>query len=298
MLEPDPSLHPIQQEERRRVFWSFYIADKLISCGRERPPAILDENCKVKLPCDEVAFRAGQCQDTATLDQLNSEVDVAAFNSLSTFAVMTVVASILGRCAQYTLGEQENHGPGGQISPWNPKSKFSAIHSMLLQLESDFGLGDSITARIRRDFTGIDGTIDQHRGAPLVFAQALFHLCQCLLYHPFLLKQRLSNVTARAPLSFVSQAFEGCRSAAIAISRLMDEVKSLGCQTLSTFYDPFYGYCTMVAGTIHALFTHSTDKEVVETARVSFDLSMQNLEELSLYWKSSSLMVYTFLFNT
>ena len=174
MLEPDPALPPVQQEERRRVFWSFYIADKLISCGRERPPAILDENCKVQLPCDEVTFRAGQYRPTATLAQVTSEDPDPALSSLCTFALTTVVASTLGRCAQYTLGEQENQGPSGQFSPWSPKSKFSAIHSTLLQLESNFGLGDSLTDKIKRQFTGIDGTIDQHRGAPLVFAYALF----------------------------------------------------------------------------------------------------------------------------
>lgn len=108
MLEPDSSLPQVQQEERRRVFWSFYIADKLISCGRQRPPAILDENCKVRLPGDECAFRAGQHSKTATLDQLTSEMPSADLGSLSTFTLSTVIASTLGRCAQYTLGEQEN----------------------------------------------------------------------------------------------------------------------------------------------------------------------------------------------
>ena len=213
-------------------------------------------------------------------------------NSLSPFALTTVMASILGRCAQYTLGEQENSGQGGQCPPWSPKSKFSTIHSTLLQLESDFGLGESMTTKIRRDFTGVDGTIDQHRGAPLVFSHALFHLCQCLLYHPFLLKQRLIAVKAKAPLSFIVQAMDGCKAAATSLSKLMDEVKVLGCETLSTYYDPFYGYCTMVAGTIHALFSHSRDPNVVESSRLSLETSMRNLEELSLYWKSSSLMVF------
>ena len=291
MLEPDPDLAPIHQEERRRVFWSFYIADKLISCGRERPAAILDEDCMVQLPCDENAFRAGNRQQTLTIGQVTSEAPHILLNSLSPFALTTVMASTLGRCAQYTLGEQENPGPGGQCSPWSPKSKFSTIQSTLLQLESDFGLGESLIEKIRRNFTRVDGTIDQHRGAPLVFSHALFHLCRCLLYHPFLLKQRLENTGVKAPHSFVVQAFDGCKAAAMSLSKLMDEVKRLSCETLSTYYDPFYGYCTMVAGTIHALFSHSNDRHVVEASRTSFETTMRNLEELSLYWKSSSLMV-------
>lgn len=124
-----------------------------------------------------------------------------------------------------------------------------------------------------------------------MFARALFHLCQCLLYHPFLLKQRLESLGARPPLSFVTQAFDGCKAAALAMCEMMDEVKRLECEAISTYYDPFYGYCTMVAGTIHALFLHSSDKHIVDISTSSFASSMRNLEELSLYWKSSSLMV-------
>ena len=47
MVEPDSDLPLIQQEERRRVFWSFYLCDKLISCGRERPAALADDQCKL-----------------------------------------------------------------------------------------------------------------------------------------------------------------------------------------------------------------------------------------------------------
>jgi hypothetical protein len=42
MHEPDASMNYIEQEERRRVFWSVYLLDKLISCGRARSPAILN----------------------------------------------------------------------------------------------------------------------------------------------------------------------------------------------------------------------------------------------------------------
>ena len=219
----------------------------------------------------------------ADLKDVTSEDSGAALNSLSPFTLTTVMASILGRCAQYTLGEKENSGQGGECSLWSPRSKFSTIHSTLLQLESDFGLGESLIAKIWRDFTGVDGTMDQHRGAPLVFSYALFHLSQCLLYHPFLLKQRLFAVKAKAPLSFIVQAMDGSKAAATSLSKFMDEVKLLDCETLSTSYDPFYYYCTMVAGTIHALFSHSRNSHVVGSSRLSLEPSMRNVEELSLY---------------
>ncbi|KAL8749962.1 MAG: hypothetical protein Q9199_007368 [Rusavskia elegans] len=156
MLGIDPELPPIQQEERRRVFWSFY------TCGRERPPAILDANCKLQLPCDELASQAVQFYQTPTLSEVMSEAPSAPLSSLSPFALTTVMASILGRCAKYSLGEPENHGPACQYPPWNPESKFSTIYSTLLQLKSDIGLGEPLMAKILREYTGIDGEIDHH----------------------------------------------------------------------------------------------------------------------------------------
>ncbi|KAF2114275.1 fungal-specific transcription factor domain-containing protein [Lophiotrema nucula] len=290
MAEPDKELSPIQQEERRRVFWSFYLCDKLISCGRERPAAILDDQCKLQLPGDENEWRAGNYQQTPTLDELTDEEHASVINTLSPFAIAVVMGSLLGRCAQYALGEQEEVTPGGKTLPWNPRSKYSSIHSSLLHVESELGLNETLSAKIAHRFLNADGTVDQHRAAPLVLSHALFFLCQCLLYHPFLLRQRLTRIGQRTPQSFLAQSFHACRSAATSLSRLMDDVKSLGCETLSSYYDPFYGYCTMVAGTIHSMYLQHTDPLIVETATASFESSMQNLLDLSFFWKSCGMM--------
>lgn len=290
MVEPDDDLGPIQQEERRRVFWSFFLCDKLISCGRERPPVINDHQCKLQLPADENEWRAGQYRQTPTLDKLTDENANSILHTLSPFAISIVMASLLGRCAQYALGEQEEQTPGGKTLPWNPRSKYSSIHSALLQLESELGLNESLSRKITQLCTSSDGSVDQHSAAPLVLAHAMFFLCQCLLYHPFLIKQRLVRLGQRTPQSFLTQTLNSCCSAANSLSRLMHDVKSLGCETLTPFYDPFYGYCTMVAGTIHSMFMNSRDPMVVENANTSFESSMQNLREQSYYWKSCGMM--------
>ncbi|TKW58320.1 hypothetical protein CTA1_12159 [Colletotrichum tanaceti] len=59
MEEPSELLPPAEQEERRRCFWSVYLLDKLVSLGRGRHLAILDESCHVQIPCDEPTFRSG-----------------------------------------------------------------------------------------------------------------------------------------------------------------------------------------------------------------------------------------------
>jgi hypothetical protein len=290
MVEPDMSLSPAQREERRRVFWSFYLCDKLISCGRERSAAILDIHCRLQLPGDENRWRSGEYQKMPTLEQLLNDESGTALNQLSPFAITILVSSLLGRCAQYALGESEEETSAGRLCPWNPMSKYSAIHSSILQHESELGLNEPLSGKIAKHCLAADGSIDQHRAAPLVFAHALFFLCQCLLYHPLLLKQRLARIGQRTPQSFLAQNFHSCHLAASSLSRLMGEVKLLQSESLTTSYDPFYGYSNMVAGVIHALFLRAKDQNVRESASASFEASIQNLQALALYWKSCDMM--------
>ena len=284
MIEPDPSLSPIEQEEQRRVFWSFYILDKLISCGRERPPAIVDEDCKLQLPSDEPAFIDGQQQQSPTLDQLASESSSpASLSSASTFALLVLMSSTFGQCAQYTLQE---HKYPTQGTPWDPRSQFSNIYWTLLQLESNYGLGEPLIQKMQEEFT-VNGTIHQQKAGPLVYAHALFHLCQCLLHHPFLLRQRLAKLEGKAPLSFLRRALDSCKSHALSLTTLIKDVKSVGFRTTASFY----GYLNFLPGTIHALFLHSDDKSSKDAAETAFGSCLQNLYELSQYWRHAGLMV-------
>lgn len=290
MIEPDEALGPVQQEERRRVFWSFYLCDKLISCGRERPATILDDHCRLQLPGDENKWRTGEYQQTPTLEHLVDDTSGSALNQLSPFAVTVVIVSLLGRCASYALGEQEEQTGNGKLSPWNPRSKYSSLHSTILQHESELGLNEPLSGKIAMSCLAPDGSIDQHRAAPLAFAHALFYLCQCLLYHPFLLKQRLARVGQRVPQSFLNQTSHSCHLAATSLSRLIGDVKSLHTDVITTSYDPFYGYLNMVAGVVHAIFMNSNDQSIRQTATASYQSSIQNLKDLSLYWTSCAMM--------
>lgn len=130
MKEPSPMLPIIEQEERRRVFWSVYLLDKLVSCGKSRPPAIADEDCHVQLPCEEGVFRSGTWKQTATFHQLlNWDADLGTIRGHFTLAIL--VASALGRCARYVLHERETD----DMLPWDSRSEFAAINSFLLLIE-------------------------------------------------------------------------------------------------------------------------------------------------------------------
>lgn len=75
--------------------------------------------------------------------------------------------------------------------------------SRLYESETMVGLsGRTLSQVLREDFT-LDGSIDQQRLGHLLFSQMLFHLCHCLLSHPFLLREKLKAVQRQPPPSFL-----------------------------------------------------------------------------------------------
>ncbi|CAG8284606.1 unnamed protein product [Penicillium nalgiovense] len=247
MVEPDEWLPYMEQEERRRAFWSAYLIDKLISCGRSRPLVILDDDCNVQLPCDEQTFRNGDWKKTNTIGQLlnwNSEVT----ESPSPFALVILMASIFGRCTRYVHQNRR----ADEIPPWDPKSEYSAINSSLLLLESYSKIGNRPMSEILQNESQANKTFDRQEVGHLIFAHTMFHLCHCLLNHPFLVRLRLKVFGSKAPASFSARSQQvGCDHARQLMDVLRDASEN-GCQVESSFY----AYCIAVAGGVNSLASH------------------------------------------
>ncbi|RSL78435.1 hypothetical protein CEP51_008198 [Fusarium floridanum] len=132
MLENATHLSYAEQEERRRVFWSVYLLDRLVSCGRGRPPAIVDASCHVQLPCGESIWREGLWAKTQSLDEMTNRT-LSVSQRQCPLAQVIAISQILGRCAQYVLQDFNIRGP---YPPWDPGSDFAGIESDLLHFEA------------------------------------------------------------------------------------------------------------------------------------------------------------------
>lgn len=282
-VEPDASVPPVLREERRRTFWSLYLQDKLISLAKERFPSLPDDECCISLPCSEAAFRDGRDEHTPTLHAFTGDcLDSAAADACYPLALISVMASTLGRVSQYVLQENRYSQLG---LPWSSASPHAAIASTLLQLELHFGMGESTRESLeKRCF--INGAVDQHLAGSFIYSKALFHLAHCLLHHPFLLQQRLQRLRKKAPPSFVQAAWQTCRKHAMSLTDLKD-MRHHNVIILTSLY----GYCTMVAGTIHVLSMNDEDPAVRDAGAKHYKTAIEFLQELSCYWKHAALMV-------
>ena len=326
MNEPNPSLPYEDQEERRRVFWSIYILDKLCSCGRARPAAstyfseqsifcpkgpvfifvkyhlihcftsltnnlltfailvVADAHCRVQLPCDDAAFQDSVYKTTSTLDRTLCAGDSSTYYPEGGLALVVLVACILGRSAQHSIHESSNGETW--LPPWDSKSEFATIYSVLLQLEARFELGGSINEAIQRNSLPGGGPNMQIVGS-LIFAKAIFHTSQCILHHPFLLSLQLKNNGLKAPASFLSRALQTCREHACSMSELVSDSSRAGC---TAFYS-FIGYCTTVASGIHTMFLNNTDVYIHQKAVECIKSDKVFLGQFSRFWANGRIMV-------
>lgn len=279
----------MEQEERRRVFWSIYVLDKLCSCGRARPVALADAHCSLQLPCDETTWREGVWKKTPTLEQAFSTTDPVS-EEVSNFALVVLTASVLGRCAQHSI--HQNLRGESRLPPWDSKSLFATINSALLQLEMRFELGNSLEQGVSK-VCHEHGSVDMQVAGSIIFSRALFRTCYCLLHHPLLLHQQSRALGTKPPLSFWNRAMQTCRENASSLSELLRDIQAAG--YVATY--SFMGYCATVAASIHTMYLKETDNSFQQKAFEFYQTDIAFLKDLSQRWQNAEWMVDMLTFH-
>ncbi|KAH6894706.1 fungal-specific transcription factor domain-containing protein [Thelonectria olida] len=285
--EPPPYLPNEKKEEQRRTFWSIYLLDKLMSCARSKPAALLDQDCTVQLPCDEATFRNMEHKQTPTLQQMLSwDSDIEEPPSL--FSLTIATSSIFARCTRYARGQTT----ADSLPPWDPQSEFTATNASLLFVESYLKRGPSSILNLITNGASEDDNLDVDQLWHLILAHSLFHLCHCLLNHPFLMRLRLRPVTAKAPSRFASGSFQLCQDHA---RKLTDMLAAAAAAESKLFIkSSFYTYCAAISAGVHCLAS-SAQQQGVEgvdyDARRYFERSVHALEKLAVIWPMVAEMV-------
>ncbi|KAE8393877.1 hypothetical protein BDV23DRAFT_29129 [Aspergillus alliaceus] len=159
------------------------------------------------------------------------------------------------------------------MPPWDTRSEFSSTISSLLLFESYSKVADqSIWDSIDRKGLG-------HR----IFAQTLFHLCHCLLNHPFLLHLRLKPFGCKAPRSFAARALQMGVDHAVSLVGLLRDAFEAGCLVESSFY----AYCFSIATGIFSVASHAAPDGVAyrpSEMLCHVHIGLEALERLAHLW--------------
>ncbi|KIW45535.1 uncharacterized protein PV06_03919 [Exophiala oligosperma] len=275
--EPDSQLPLHEQEGRRRIFWSIYLLDVLMSIGPNRPPSLLDEDCTVHLPCHEDFFNDGtpfNAMPTLTEVQESASTNRSPLNS---FALMILMASALGRFIRFNLKRTLNKAR----VLWDPRSKYYEVHSMLLLYESQSPCVFTPVAEVIRTQSTLNGASSPSDISHIAFAHAIYHLVQCLLNHPFILYRVFHTYIAPVPLSFVQEALQRCHRHATSLIELLTSLE----KHCPLSHASFYGYCVMAAGMIQRLFEKSDDQNIAEGATRHVREALSFLQHEPIRWR-------------
>lgn len=282
MTEPPTTLSFSAQEERRRTLWSVYLLDKLATCGRHRPSLFLDQTIQLQLPCSEHAFETSTREEVATLEDFPSLTD-SQIGNLKSLAPTVALVSILSQAANYAF---EQNKSGGQKAPWDHTSEYQIILSQLTRFETFFDCYGDMQEHIINSLPPQHETL-AHVTESTIFSYVLYHLCYCLLQHPFLLRRRLEKCGMRIPTSFLAQAISSCSNHAQELSQTLTNARRAQYKVSATFFN----YTSLVAGSIHSLFQHSPDGLTRLKSVEALHGSLAHLDERARYWKNSGRMV-------
>ncbi|KAF4425939.1 Transcriptional activator protein UGA3 [Colletotrichum fructicola] len=202
--------------------------------------------------------------------------------SQGSFAHVIAMAQILGRSAQYMLQEFNIRSPH---PPWDRSSDFAALESDLLHFESSLRIQQPLQ-QVLAPYISADGVVDYHTTGPIIFSRAFYHLCYCLLNHPFLLKRRIDTCRTLAPTSFLTRSSDLGWLHAQHMLALIRDARGLGC----SFHSSSSGYCATVAGSIIALRTGDSDLAVSQRAQVLLEEALSYLDTLGRHWNNVSSM--------
>lgn len=266
------------QEERRRLFWSLFILDRIISCSKERSPAINEDECLTLIPCTEEEWNTGEfpVERPSLQDILNDSIPRNL--SQNHLALMVLATATLGRICRYALRDDKT---GVQAAPWSSNSHHSKLDAALLDLESCY--------IDRAPQTMLSTATQANEGVRhFLHSKLIFHLCYCLLCHPFLLHKRLIKLNKIAPPSFVQRVISVSQAHAAAITESATQLREQ-CAIMPSFY----AYSQAVAWSVHALSissSSSTSRAVDPQSQYESD-SLKNLQHMAIHWPSAAHMV-------
>jgi hypothetical protein len=271
-----PRAAPMEQEMRRRLFWTCYLLDRFMACGSKRPSLIADQTIMLRLPSwipsPSAGFVEGGFFQTGSNLQHFQGGDKKSQGSTG---MLIDVTRILGRTNSYLAAGGVR---GDSHFPWHSLSNLSKIRQ---DLDTWASGTDNVFSSVKSLFGQADSTI-------LVLSKLVYHLIHCLIYRPFLPIDLAELAGNGQHESWQIEATNMCFLHANAIAELIE----LGKQASTIEWPAFVGYCICTAGTVHIHGAHYSKQGAVGEMNVFsssahfLSREMQHLSELRYAWAS------------
>ncbi|KAK9762899.1 hypothetical protein K7432_010899 [Basidiobolus ranarum] len=253
-----------EKETRRRIWWSLYALERIISIGTGRQTVIDENDCEVALPSDDCIWETGGKDNVSIMDN-QYQPDPGA-SSPGGLAYLVTLTTIMGRVYQFQNRLKLSRG-----SPSSLHAEFAILDAALvswnISLPSRFQYepGDPIPS-------GINGR---------------FAVWIRLLYYAALITLHRSNIgctdlgpTFPVSLTFANSSFDRCISSANGITEIMIKIQD----NVEYFVHSSAPLITCISGGIHLKNMFSKDQRISAAARQYLDVNFGAMNQLKAQW--------------
>ena len=272
--DSDQEFSFIEQEVRRRTFWSCFVMDRFASSASSTAPQFLrEDDVHIQLPASEQEFTFGIPVRTEFLDgsqSFQNGIEAAAKGTLDVYAYLIKAVAIWGRVITFV------NRPRADLKryvPWSPGSDF-------LKLDDDlYTLHSKLPANLKYTRNNFSGVIAENQ-SPLFI---LLHICirhSLFLLHRCLFPNSSRAILERAPANFINQCVRKCLASANAISTIIADVLEMNTAILI----PFMGHAAFTTAILHISNAFSPDLEISGTAKRHLATSLKMLMLMRGHW--------------
>ncbi|ORY07212.1 hypothetical protein K493DRAFT_332834 [Basidiobolus meristosporus CBS 931.73] len=264
----------VEVETRRRVWWSCFIRDRLVSSGTGRSMAIDEQDTRVLLPCDDRDFNNENPVETVLLDisdnastMLPSSVSHQSSkkeNCIGYRAHWVKLVALLGRVSQFV------NSPKFRKS----RSSVETLARFTLLENSLTAWSESLPAQFKYPCKVVN------EATPSGYSRAAFIICIHMLYHAIIILLHRSNLDMSTAESVVQASWKRCIVSANEIVAAIPELYSYP----SCYNYPHISFGIFTAGTVfmHSLYSHMAT--AVEETKNKLERTYHTLLMLQREW--------------
>jgi hypothetical protein len=275
--KPNSEVLFIQNEVRRRTFWSCFRLDRFAACALGRPTLIDEDDCDVRLPCNETIWSLEHPFESPLIDEIFKEDQIKhgtrlSLTNIGMGACLVSVTALLGRVCQHVNRSK----PYNALPPWDPNSKFAELENELDTWYNSLTPHYTYT-RERMQQLMADGT-----GTTFALVHILFYSAIVVLNKPNIASLQ-NNEVMDCHIDFMHASAKRCCAAAKVISSIAEDINNSGCRIC-----PFSLYPVFVTTTIHLNNIYSSDINIAEDAKKNLSINEQFLKLMGPYWAMAS----------
>ncbi|ORX99514.1 hypothetical protein K493DRAFT_313193 [Basidiobolus meristosporus CBS 931.73] len=256
-MDPPRKLTWIEKETCRRIWWSLYALERIISIGTGRQTVIDENDCEVALPSDDSLWE--------TSGDPKYQPDPGS-SSPGGLAYLVTLTTIMGRVYQFQNRLKLSRG-----SPSSLHAEFAILDAALVSW--NISLPSRFQYEPRDPLPpGLDGR---------------FAVWIRLHYYAALITLHRCNIgcTDAGPafpvsLTFANSSFDRCITSASGITEVLAKIQD----STEYFVHSSVPLITCISGGIHVKNMFSKDQRISSTARHSLDVSYGVVNRLKAQW--------------